>query len=345
MEAVTLGTAAETRVVLVEETSQVAEARRLAASMARLAGFDEHGEGRVAVVVTELGTNLVKHARGGMLLLRALREAGGDGVEILAVDRGPGIADVAASLNDGFSTSSTAGNGLGAVRRMAGEFDIYSRVPSGTVILARLWPRATPAHAPEALAVGAVCVPHPGESVSGDDWDVRVTARGCRVMVADGLGHGPLAREAALTALSAFRTADVDASPASLVEECHAALRATRGAAIALADVDRAGTVRYAGIGNIATTIFDGDGGAAQRAVSLNGTVGLGSVRSREFTYRWPSSGLLVMTSDGLQTRWSLDDHRGLAARDPSVIAAVLFRDHTRGRDDATVVAVKARRQ
>jgi anti-sigma regulatory factor (Ser/Thr protein kinase) len=346
MEGVIPGAAAETRVAAVEDETHVGEVRRLAGGMARSCGFDEEDEGRVAVVVTELGTNLVKHARGGMVMLRALRDGRWAGLEILALDRGPGIADIATSLHDGFSTASTAGNGLGAVRRMAGEFDIHSRPPSGTAVLARMWPRARVAPGmPAALAVGAVCVPHPGESVSGDDWDLRATARGCQVMVADGLGHGPLAREAALSALSVFRTASPDTKPSAVVEDCHAALRATRGAAIALADVDAAaGSLRYAGVGNIATALFDGHGRSIQSAVSMNGTVGLGSVRAREFTYPWPADGILVMASDGISTRWSLAEHPGLAARDPAIIAAVLFRDHARGRDDATVVVVKGRR-
>jgi hypothetical protein len=268
-----------------------------------------------------------------------MRVLGAAGVEVLAVDRGPGIADVDRALGDGFSTARTAGTGLGAVRRMAGEFDLYSRRPGGTVVLARMWP-APPARG--AVSVSGVCVPHPGEEVAGDDWGALDLAAGCRIMVADGLGHGPLAREAAQTALSAFRTAAASEAPARVLEECHAGLRATRGAAVALADVDAgAGVVRYAGVGNVTGAMFDG--GAATHLVSMNGTAGLGAVRAREFSYRWTRSSVLVMASDGLQTRWSLAEHPGLAARDPAVIAAVLHRDHARGRDDATVVVAKER--
>ena len=326
---------AQTRVVAVDDATQAGAARRVASAIARPAGLGEEAEGRLAVVVTELATNLARHAGGGLLLLRSLAA----GVEVMAVDRGPGIPDVAAALHDGFSTSTTPGTGLGAVRRLAGEFDLYSRAAGGTVVMARLWAGEAPRHT---LALGAVCVAHPGEEVSGDDWGARELAQGCSLMVADGLGHGPLAREAAQTALSAFRTASLDDPPARTIEDCHAALRATRGAAVALARIDAgAGQVRYAGVGNIAAAVFDGTD--VQRMVSLNGTAGLGVVRSREFTYRWTRGSVLVMTSDGLQTRWSLGDHPGLAARDPSVIAGVLFRDHSRGRDDATVVVVKER--
>jgi anti-sigma regulatory factor (Ser/Thr protein kinase) len=331
-----LATTAQTRVVAVDDATHTGEARRLAATLARQAGLGEEREGRLAVVVTELATNLVKHAKGGQLLLRAV---GASGVEVMAVDRGPGIPDVARALNDGFSTAHTPGTGLGAVRRMAAEFDLYSRAPGGTVVMARLWADA-PAKGP--MALGAVCISHPGEEVAGDDWGVRELAGGCSLMVADGLGHGPLAREAAQTALSAFRTASLDDAPARTIEDCHTALRATRGAAVALARIDAGtGLIRYAGVGNIAAAVFDG--AAVQRLVSLNGTAGLGVVRAREFSYPWTKGSTLVMTSDGLQTRWSLGDHPGLGARDPSVIAAVLYRDHARGKDDATAVVVKER--
>jgi hypothetical protein len=75
----------------------------------------------------------------------------------------------------------------------------------------------------------------------------------------------------------------------------------------------------------------------------VNGTVGQGTLRVREFDYAWSPGSVLVMASDGLGTRWSLDDYPGLAARHPALVAAVLYRDHARGRDDVTVLAVRAR--
>lgn len=331
----TAESATASQVVLVDDPSRVGEARRVAAAVAAPSGFDEEAQGRLALIVTELATNLLKHAGGGMLVVRALRRGG---VEVLAIDRGPGIPDVGASLEDGVSTVRTAGNGLGAIRRLASAFDIYSRRPGGTVVLARAG-TGTGTEGPGPLAVGALCIPHPGEQVAGDGWDARETPEGCRVMVADGLGHGPLAREAALSALTVFRTAGDRALPL-VIEACHDALRATRGAAIAVAEVSAAeARVRFAGVGNVTGVVYGGP--RVDHLVSLNGTAGLGAMRAREFTYGWPSRGVLVMASDGLHTRWSLDDHPGLAARDPSVIAAVLLRDHTRGRDDATVVVVK----
>jgi hypothetical protein len=72
-----------------------------------------------------------------------------------------------------------------------------------------------------------------------------------------------------------------------------------------------------------------------------NGTVGAQVRKVQEFEYAWPDGGLLVMHSDGLQTRWSMDPYPGLMARHPAVVAGVLYRDFQRGRDDATVLVLR----
>jgi hypothetical protein len=127
-----------------------------------------------------------------------------------------------------------------------------------------------------------------------------------------------------------------------VVEACHGSLRVTRGAAVAVADLDlEAKKVEYCAVGNIAAVIAEG--GPDRHLASINGTVGHGPVRSHQFSYAWPDGGILILTSDGLQTHWTLEGHRGLAGRDPALIAGVLYRDHARGRDDSTVVVIKDR--
>ena len=106
-----------------------------------------------------------------------------------------------------------------------------------------------------------------------------------------------------------------------------------------MAHVSTSGRVRYAGVGNISGSIL---GGPSNRGLSSqNGTIGVQVRRVQEFQYEWPPRGVLVMHSDGLTNRWSLDAYQGLAARHPAIIAAALYRDCLRGRDDATVVVVK----
>ena len=321
--------------VAVSDPSQVATARRSAAATAAQAGLGEVEAGRAALVATELATNLVRHGGGGYLLI----DADGGALAILALDRGRGMADVQACLRDGYSTAGTPGTGLGAVRRQADDFDIFSAPGQGTAVLARLHAGRRPPP-PARFAIGAVHLPKPGEAVSGDAWDAVIDGAVATAVVADGLGHGPIAAEASHEAVRLFRKAP-HLPPERLLGVMHAGLRPTRGAAVAAARIDLgAGQVTFAGIGNIAGTLLAH--GKASHMVSHNGTAGHIAPRLREFTYAFSGPPLVVLCSDGLTTSWSLDRYPGLAARDPALIAGVLHRDHTRGRDDATVVVIQA---
>jgi anti-sigma regulatory factor (Ser/Thr protein kinase) len=328
-----------THVVPVEDESRVGEARRAAILAADRAGMDETGRGRVALVATELATNLARHARGGAMLLRPLAEEG-PGVELLAVDRGPGM-DVARSMVDGFSTGGTAGEGLGAVRRIADGFDVFSQADKGTIVLARVVEReaAAPLAGASALRVGVVCAPAPGEERSGDGWAVTRHAERVRLLVVDGLGHGPLAADAANEAVRIFR-AYPDLGPGETLDRLHGALRPTRGAAAAIAEIVFATSMlRFAGIGNIAASVLGAEG--ARSLVSHNGIIGHQMRRVQELSYPWSDGAMVVLASDGLRSQWRIDQEPSLAARHPSVVAALLWRDHLRGRDDATVLVAR----
>jgi anti-sigma regulatory factor (Ser/Thr protein kinase) len=328
----------------VTEQTHVSAVRRAAQTLASRLTFSEVRAGQLALVVTELATNLAKHARGGEMLLRALGPRYGDtqgGVEVLALDKGPGIPDATLSQRDGYSTAGTAGNGLGAVARQAALMEIFT-LPSGTAILARVW-RETPraAEAPR-YDVGAAHVTKTDETICGDEWAARLQPDRATVIIADGLGHGLGAHEAAIEAVRVFEEAHAS-DPATVLEDIHPALRSTRGAAVAIATVDpRRGTLKYAGLGNIAGTVLL-TGGGRHNLVSMNGTAGLQASRIQEFHYPMPARSILVLHSDGLSTHWDLDGYPGLRSRHPSVIAGVLFRDFSRRRDDATVVVVKER--
>jgi anti-sigma regulatory factor (Ser/Thr protein kinase) len=322
----------------VAELSQVSATRRAAADIARELGFSEERAGAVAIVATEIATNLIKHGRDGRVQLLSV---GIDKMflELLGIDSGPGISDTTASLADGFSTAGTTGTGLGAIRRLASEFDLYSQPGKGTVVLGRLADGKSEQRE-QAVRVGVVQVPARWERVSGDAWVVVQDARSATVMVADGLGHGPLAAEAAQEAVRVVRSS-AGLDPDDILRHIHSALRPTRGAAVAVAHIDLPRSrVRYTGIGNISGLISGP--GSVQRLVSHNGTAGAEARRIQGFDYTWPANGLLVMHSDGMSSNWDWSGYPGLQEHDAAVIAGVLYRDHNRGRDDATVVVVKA---
>ena len=154
--------------------------------------------------------------------------------------------------------------------------------------------------------------------------------------MADGLGHGPLASDAAQEALATFRRCSAR-PPKDILLTVHEALRKTRGAAVAIAEVlPGREQLHYAGSGNIAATICHN--GLAKRLVSMNGTPGHNVGTVQEFAYSWAEGSSLLMHSDGLGTRWDLAEYPGLISRDPSLVAGVLSRDFGRKRDDATIL-------
>jgi anti-sigma regulatory factor (Ser/Thr protein kinase) len=321
----------------VTESSQIGQARRAAVRLAELFDLPESKRGEVAIVATELATNLSRYGKDGRFFLQAVQQPRSSYVQMLAIDRGPGIADVPRSMQDGISTGGTSGTGLGAIQRMSDVFDIHSGVGQGTVVLARIGHRQSARRSAVEFRWAAISTSAPGETVCGDAWRVAEDEGALTVMIADGLGHGPLAAEAANRAANLFEgTPHTD--PAAFCDRAHVALNGTRGAALALAHI-AAGRLAYAGVGNIAGALVADD--KSRGLSSQNGIIGVTVRRTQTFAYDWPPRGVLVMHSDGLTNRWSLDAYRGLGSRHPAVIAGVLHRDCLRGRDDATVVVVK----
>lgn len=318
------------------DPSRVGEARRHAAVLAGDCGFDDVDAGRLALVVTELATNLVRHAHQGRLWISA-RPARGE-VEVIAIDHGPGIPDVERSLGDGFSTGGTPGTGLGAVRRLAQHFDLHTSTPGGTIVVARV--RAGgPAPADTAAIIGAVSLAAPGERVCGDGWAFALQGDRAAVMVADGLGHGPDAAEASAAALEVFAEEPM-AAPRQLLERTHQALRRTRGAAVMVLQADAdAGTVVSAGAGNVMARLVSGV--SDRMVLCQNGTAGVTMRTPDETTTQWPAHALLVVFSDGIESRWKAESLMPVLGRDPALAAALLTRDHCRGRDDATVAVLR----
>src|SRR5215213_6287761 len=151
-------------IIAVTEHSQVAEARRTAALLCCNSGFTATELGHIAMVVTELATNLVKHAKQGRLAMRRMEDGGSTGFEVLSLDAGPGMTDVARALEDGYSTAGSPGNGLGAIARSATEWDLHTVRGKGTVMVARLWQKPVPV-AKSVSRVGVVQQAMPGEIV------------------------------------------------------------------------------------------------------------------------------------------------------------------------------------
>ena len=326
--------------VAVNDVSQVAEARREAATVSEENGFSEDDAGRVALVATELATNLVKHGGGGEILLGSYEDGERNGgVEVVALDRGRGMSNVEACLRDGYSSAGTAGNGLGAVIRQSHVVDLASWPGVGTAVLARIQ-----SGRPNLRCVlsqsnwGAVSVAMPGEAVCGDSWAVSKNGNNFTMFVADGLGHGQNAAEASVEAVRLFHRFNGHQVP-TLLDYVHGGLRSTRGAAVSIARFDSdSGRVIFGGIGNVAGIVAAN--GDLKRMVSMPGTAGYSARKIQSFEYPF-AGGLVILHSDGLSSSWSLGRYPNLHAAHPTLIAAVLYRDFSRRRDDATVLVGK----
>jgi anti-sigma regulatory factor (Ser/Thr protein kinase) len=327
--------AGEPTVVLpVEESSQIGHARRVALREAVRAGFDETDAARVALIATELATNVLKHAHTGEIHLAVVPGMTTRGVEVIAVDRGPGF-NLADCLPDGYSTGGTRGEGLGAVKRAADVLDMYAD-HRGSVLMARVYPKG---FGRDDLCFGASLHPLHTEAVSGDGWAMSVGEGAMSVVMVDGLGHGPLAHDAAGAGTKAW-LAEAQHDPAVALAAMDSAMHGSRGGAVAVARYDRkADALRFLGVGNIAGSLQDLEG--TRGLASHPGIVGMRARRSQPFEFSPARGRMLILHSDGLQTRWNLRDYPGLVTRHPAVVAALLHRDFSRGRDDAAVLAIR----
>lgn len=317
--------------------SQVGQVRRHVMETAQRLGSDEVRAGEAAIVASELATNLVKHGGGGEIVLLETREPT-NALELLALDQGPGMANISACLRDGYSTAGSAGTGLGAVQRLAGAFQIHSQPGRGTAIWVSLGTE-NGIPVPSGFECTGVSLPLRGQELCGDSWDHARVGRKLRVLVADGLGHGPFAEVASRDAVSVFRK-NLTASPAQTLMLMHEALMKTRGAAGSMVEIDPdKGTLTMAGIGNVLMRLHGA--GPAKTLTVDNGTMGATVRRVHETVLPWKRDAVLVIYSDGLGSQWNLDDYPGLIRRHPGLVAGVLYRDFRRPLDDATVVVIR----
>lgn len=263
----------------VHSEADVAAAARLGRDWALRAGFSGVEISYLATVATELASNLWIHAGGGVFSV--LQRLDLPGIEMHTSDQGPGIADVALALQDGYSTAGGLGCGLPGVNRLMDGLEIHNRPEGGTQV--RTWKisSAMPTPSAESSApalpahIGYSVRPLPGELHCGDQCGVWLDEGGQVLLaLADGLGHGPEAAKAAQAALAAI--GPLRSHPFEFIfAQCDAALRGTRGVALALALVEPAlHRLRFAAVGNVRAVLLHD--GREYRLGSARGIVGAG---------------------------------------------------------------------
>jgi anti-sigma regulatory factor (Ser/Thr protein kinase) len=317
----------------VEDLSAVAGCRQASLTLAGRLGFPRSRADQLALAVTEAASNLYKHARQGSLLLRVNRDLEQPGMELVTIDAGPGLSDVAAAMRDGHSTAGTLGIGLGAIRRLADFADLYSVAGRSTALVTRFWPE------PRRPGIGCAGLIRPitGETECGDDFGVLQAGGAVTAVLCDGLGHGPLAAAAAGQAVTAA-LAEPGGEPAALLKRVHGRLAGSRGAAVGIVQITGL-VARFAGLGNVAASILSG--GTRKSMLSVPGIAGYQARTIRQFEYEIPPGAAVILHSDGISSRWQADTLPGLETRDPLLIAAVLLAEAGIHRDDAGVLVVK----
>src|SRR5258708_10258952 len=235
----------------ISDVGDLGTARLAARSMSTAIGFDESAVEEIALAVRELATNLVKHAKDGVLRLRRTEEDGRTGIQIDSEDQGPGIVNVEQAIGDGFSTAGSLGCGLGAVNRLMDEFVVASRPGAGTSIVCRRWLRLD---IPPALACplvfGVATRPCPLMSVNRDTFVIRQWGESALVGVIDGVGHGQLAYNAAQAARQ-YVERHYDQPLSDIFLGVARTCRATRGVVMGPPRFDWGqGTIAVASVGN-----------------------------------------------------------------------------------------------
>lgn len=328
--------------VAIGHPADVGAARRTASAFARERGFTEIESDQVGLVVTELATNLLKHAGGGELLLSRLVDGDRVGLKVEACDSGPGIADVDGALTDRYSTTQTRGAGLGAVNRLMDDMEIVSSPGRGTTVSCHRWVRATVAgDVGSPQLIGVATRPRLVGAPNGDSFVVHHWGGLTLVGVIDGLGHGQFASRAALVARD-YVERHFDQPLKQIFRGAGRACRATRGVVMALARFDwRAGRLAFASVGNIETRVLPEARGFTFPV--RRGVIGLNAPEAVVWEHPWPADHQLVLHSDGLKSHWQKGDFPGLWEAAPAEIAQRLLRTLGREQDDATVVVVGRR--
>lgn len=295
----------------------------------------------IGLAVTELASNLTKHAGGGEIRLLAIEADSRVGIQIESEDNGPGISDVERAVTDGYSTAGSLGAGLGTVNRLMDELEFRARPHSaGLHVVCQRWLRSRVKNFPvrwlEFGAATRACrmLPENGDAIILRQWEGHALTG-----VIDGLGHGQFAKKASQAARQ-YIEQHFDQPLTSLFRGVGRTCRATRGVVMALARFDFARqTLAVASIGNVEVRLI----GGTERPgfVVRRGVLGLNAPDPVVTEHPWTSTSILIVHSDGLRAHWQGDEFQNLAREAPGIIALQLLRKFGKTEDDATVVVAK----
>jgi anti-sigma regulatory factor (Ser/Thr protein kinase) len=304
------------------------------------AGMSQARINELDLIVAEMTSNLFKYSNDGEILMGVFANSGSPYIEIISIDNGPGIVNPVKMMQDGMSTTNTLGHGLGSMKRLSDVFELYSQPGWGTIVLSRVFSDRAKAKIADKVIVRPIVVYKPGETTSGDGFVVKKTDKYIKMMLADGLGHGPEANKAINEASTAFKVFP-DYSPTDTLRFLHTSIKKTRGAVINIIGYDYASKIwTTAGIGNIAVRMMGPT--SMRNHMSYNGIVGH-NIPGTMSDQQYPADqyNQVMLCSDGIKTRIDMIKYPQMYKYDQTVLAAAIYKDHARKTDDMSVVMAK----
>ncbi len=327
----------------IEERSFIAYIKREIHATVVLARFSQRQVAEIDIIVSELSSNLVKHANGGELLYRCFNWGERDSTfEIFVIDSGPGISDPQRMMRDGVSTTGTLGHGLGSVSRLSTFSQVYSIPGWGTIVYSRISTNKDKfiENSTMNLDIRSLCVNKPKELVCGDGFVVKTNKTNTQIFFGDGLGHGANAEAAVKAAARSFMETKEE-EPVEILRQMHDAVRRTRGLVATVASYNNKNNEwKLCGVGNILTRMYSGI--QYKNYMSYNGTLGLNIPTSmKDSVIQAEKNQHLTMCSDGIRTRWDLNRYPSIYKYDSKILAACIYKDYSRRTDDASVLIAK----
>ncbi len=336
----------------IENESDIGVCRRKSVGLAHQIGFDEVKTGEVAIMVTELVTNVLKHGggKGKILVCQLENDKKQKAIEIWCCDMGEGISDIEQSITDGFTDKNTLGIGLGTIRRFSDEFEINPKKIQEETRLNDLniyrncirtlkWvPSKQWMGKNRDLIIGAASRCKPGENLNGDTYIVTHLSQTKTIAaIVDGLGHGKeahIASQMAKEQLLLRSDLPIDA----LMQHIHKGIRGTRGSVIGLLLADtESNKIFYTGIGNIEGFLCAADG--KKNLLSFGGIVGHNMRTPRVFEFNFNPGDFICLYTDGITSRWNPQD---MNWKDhPQQTAEYILNNFSRQNDDATVLIIR----
>lgn len=313
-------------------------------SAARRIGFADSARDNMALVAAEMISNQIKHAEGkGML---QIWQQPGPALDLVAYDYGPGIANIQAAAQDGFSTTRTLGKGLGSIVRLSDESAAYSIPRSnardqkwhGALFWARFYltqpqPQANGVEARMALYARALS----DDRYNGDRIVFNVDETELRWMHFDGLGHGAEAQHVTSHLENLLPRSP---SPVELFGVLDRRFSTTRGAVAILGKIDCAArNGELLGVGDMNAQLVLDD--IPQRIHFAPGIIGKEHKTPQLSRFEFSKKATLVTSSDGIRRGWHPDHFPGLFNQHPQVIAYVIGNTMGRVSDDQSLCVMQ----